>query len=146
MRARNSSATETITLREFSRAQQWHDRCLACHLALVAARPTLMHDLMPFEPYHVAPDDPRSPPQEIWDALSPEERQRIVDSLPSEFPVSEANPPEGVFHFEASRAELVQQLAEESRLRAEETQRREDAERQLAEARAEIARLRGERA
>ncbi|AEI64271.1 Uma2 family endonuclease [Corallococcus macrosporus] len=60
-----------------------------------------MHDLMPFEPYHVDPDDPRAPPQELWDALSPEERQRIIDSLPSEFPVSEATPPEGDFHFEA---------------------------------------------
>ncbi|ABF89580.1 conserved hypothetical protein [Myxococcus xanthus DK 1622] len=70
-------------------------------MALVAARPTLMHDLMPFEPYDIDPNDPRAPPQETWDALSSEERQRIVDSLPSEFPVSEANPPEGDFHFEA---------------------------------------------
>lgn len=60
-----------------------------------------MHDLMPFEPHDIDPNDPRAPSQETWDALSPEERQRIVDSLPSEFPVSEANPPEGDFHFEA---------------------------------------------
>ncbi|AKQ70710.1 hypothetical protein A176_007622 [Myxococcus hansupus] len=60
-----------------------------------------MHNLMPFEPYRIDPDDPRAPPQELWDALPPEERQRIVDSLPSEFPVSEAHPPEGDFHFEA---------------------------------------------
>ncbi|WP_426755543.1 hypothetical protein [Myxococcus sp. Y35] len=89
---------------------------------------------MPFEPYHVDPDDPRAPPQEIWDALSPEERQRICDSLPSKFTIAE--------RVEASRVKLVQQLAEESRLRAEETQRREDAERRLAE----LERLRGERA
>ncbi len=33
--------------------------------------------------------------------MSPEERQRVVDSLPSEFAVSEAQPPEGDPHFEA---------------------------------------------
>jgi hypothetical protein len=31
--------------------------------------------------------------------MSPEERQRVLDALPSEFDVSEANPPEGDFHF-----------------------------------------------
>jgi hypothetical protein len=38
--------------------------------------------------YRVDPDDPRAPPQELWERLTPEERARIVDSLPSEFPVS----------------------------------------------------------
>ncbi|MCP3099647.1 Uma2 family endonuclease [Myxococcus sp. K15C18031901] len=52
-------------------------------------------------PYRIDPDDPRAPPQELWDQLSPEERTRIVEELPSEFPVSEANPPEGDPHFEA---------------------------------------------
>jgi hypothetical protein len=56
---------------------------------------------MAAEPYRVDPDDPRAPPQELWDRLTPEERARIVDSLPSEFPVSEASPPEGDPHFEA---------------------------------------------
>ncbi|ATB50968.1 hypothetical protein [Corallococcus macrosporus] len=86
-----------------------------------------MHDLMPFEPYHVDPDDPRAPPQEVWDALSPEERQRIIDSLPSKLDLAEAR-----------LSKLRRQLAEETR-------RREEAERQLAEARAEIERLRGGR-
>lgn len=49
----------------------------------------------------VNPDDPRAPPDEIWDALSPAERKRIVDSLPSEFSWSEAQPPEGDAHFKA---------------------------------------------
>lgn len=97
-----------------------------------------MHDLMPFEPYDIDPNDPRAPPQETWDALSSEERRRIVDSLPSKRTMAE--------RVETRRAVLVQQLAKESRLLELETQRREDAERQLAEARAEIARLRGERA
>ncbi len=56
---------------------------------------------MSSHPYRVNPDDPRAPPQEVWDQLSPEEQARIVDSLPSEFPVSEANPPEGDPHYEA---------------------------------------------
>lgn len=46
-------------------------------------------------------DDPRAPPEDVWNALSPAERRRIVDSLPSEFPISEANPPEGDPHFNA---------------------------------------------
>jgi len=52
----------------------------------------------------IDPDDPRAPPQEIWDQMSPEERQRIVDALPSEFEASEACPPEGDFHFNAKVA------------------------------------------
>jgi Uma2 family endonuclease len=49
----------------------------------------------------VDPDDPRAPPDDVWDAMTPEERKRVVDSLPSEFPVSEAQPPEGDFHWTA---------------------------------------------
>ncbi len=49
----------------------------------------------------VDPDDPRAPPQELWDRLTESERQRIVDSLPSEFPPNEARPPEGDHHTEA---------------------------------------------
>jgi Uma2 family endonuclease len=56
---------------------------------------------MPADPYRVNPDDPRAPPQEVWEQLTPEERARIVASLPSEFPASEAAPPEGDPHFEA---------------------------------------------
>jgi hypothetical protein len=47
------------------------------------------------------PDDPRAPTQAVWDRMSPEERKRVVDGLPSEFEVDEAHPPEGDFHFEA---------------------------------------------
>jgi Uma2 family endonuclease len=53
------------------------------------------------EPWVVNPDDPRAPPEDVWAALSEAERQRIVDSLPSEFPPSEAHPPEGDLHTEA---------------------------------------------
>jgi hypothetical protein len=49
----------------------------------------------------IDPEDPRAPPMDVWAALSPAERRRIVSSLPSEFPVSEANPPEGDPHFNA---------------------------------------------
>ncbi|MBN1612570.1 MAG: Uma2 family endonuclease [Polyangiaceae bacterium] len=53
------------------------------------------------EPWFVDPADPRAPPQELWDRLSQAERERIVESLPSEFPIDEASPPEGDRHFNA---------------------------------------------
>ena len=56
---------------------------------------------MSIEPYRIDPDDPRAPSQEVWDRLTPKERARILDELPSEFPVSEAMPPEGDPHFDA---------------------------------------------
>jgi Uma2 family endonuclease len=40
--------------------------------------------------------DPRAPSQEVWDELSESERQRVLDSLPSEIP--RAIPPEGDEH------------------------------------------------
>jgi Uma2 family endonuclease len=49
--------------------------------------------------WFIDPDDPRAPPQELWDRMTHEERSRIVDALPSEFEITEANPPEGDFHF-----------------------------------------------
>jgi Uma2 family endonuclease len=58
----------------------------------------------PAPPYVVDPDDPRAPPQEVWDRMTPEQRERVVASLPSEFEVSEASPPEGDPHFDAKTA------------------------------------------
>ncbi|MGK4006200.1 Uma2 family endonuclease [Sorangium sp. So ce1036] len=52
----------------------------------------------------IDPDDPRAPPQEIWDRMTPEERQRVLDALPSELEISEPRPPEGDFHFNAKVA------------------------------------------
>ncbi|MEN9580506.1 MAG: hypothetical protein RJA70_3515 [Pseudomonadota bacterium] len=46
-------------------------------------------------------DDPRAPPQEVWDRMTPEQRAEVVATLPSEFPPTEANPPEGDLHYEA---------------------------------------------
>ena len=47
----------------------------------------------------VALDDPRAPPTEIWDALSDDERTRIVDSLPSSVPPEMVGGfPEGDLH------------------------------------------------
>jgi Uma2 family endonuclease len=53
------------------------------------------------DPWVIDPDDPRAPPQEVWDRLTDSERHRIVDNLPSEFPPNEARPPEGDQHTEA---------------------------------------------
>jgi Uma2 family endonuclease len=55
----------------------------------------------PPEPWFVDPAEPRAPPQELWDRMSEAERERVVESLPSEFPVNEAAPPEGDRHFNA---------------------------------------------
>lgn len=57
--------------------------------------------LMAAPAWTINPDDPRAPPQDVWDALLPAERRLIVNSLPSEFPFSDANPPEGDLHFNA---------------------------------------------
>jgi hypothetical protein len=56
---------------------------------------------IPASVWTVDPEDPRAPPEEVWDALSPAERKHIIDSLPSEFPYSDAQPPEGDAHFKA---------------------------------------------
>jgi Uma2 family endonuclease len=45
--------------------------------------------------YEIDPADPRAPSLEVWEQLSPEERQRIVETLPSEI---ELEPPEGDPH------------------------------------------------
>ena len=45
--------------------------------------------------YRIDPDDPRAPPLELWQQLSPSERARIVAELPSEL---ELGPPEGDAH------------------------------------------------
>ncbi len=47
--------------------------------------------------YVVDPDDPRAPPQEVWDAMSREAQRRVLASLPSE--IEKAYPPEGDPHF-----------------------------------------------
>lgn len=52
----------------------------------------------------VDPDDPRAPPQDVWDRMTAEEHQQVLDALPSEFEASEANPPEGDFHFNPKAA------------------------------------------
>jgi len=46
--------------------------------------------------YSVDPADPRAPSQAQWDAMSDEDRVRVVGSLPSEIP--SASPPEGDPH------------------------------------------------
>lgn len=52
------------------------------------------------DPWVIDPDDPRAPPQEVWDRMSEAQRQLVVDNLPSGFPPSEAHPPEGDQHTE----------------------------------------------
>ncbi|HZI12404.1 MAG TPA: Uma2 family endonuclease, partial [Myxococcus sp.] len=44
---------------------------------------------------------PRAPTQEAWDAMSPEERARVVANLPGEVTDAEMSPPEGDRHFQA---------------------------------------------
>ncbi len=48
------------------------------------------------------PDDPRAPTREVWERLTSEQRDAVVASLPSSFPI-ELYPPEGETHDDASR-------------------------------------------
>lgn len=58
-----------------------------------------MHEPSPL--WRLDPDDPRAPSREVWERMSEAERQRVVDELPSDFPVSESSPPEGDHHYQA---------------------------------------------
>ncbi|MBI2391258.1 MAG: Uma2 family endonuclease [Deltaproteobacteria bacterium] len=49
----------------------------------------------------VDPRDPRAPPRDVWESLSPAERAAIIDALPSD-PGWEVAPPEGDDHYEAA--------------------------------------------
>jgi Uma2 family endonuclease len=55
-------------------------------------------------PVVIDPDDPRAPPTEIWARLTPAEKQRVLDELPSE--IESALPPEGDIHRKASLGPL----------------------------------------
>jgi hypothetical protein len=79
----------------------------------------VMAGLTPFE---VDRGDPRAPPMEVWERLSPDERRRVVDMLPADVPRSKA-----------------------SRLLEQERQRAERAEQRIAKLEAELERLRRER-
>ncbi|HEY3357372.1 MAG TPA: Uma2 family endonuclease [Polyangia bacterium] len=46
-------------------------------------------------------EPPRAPTAEQWEALSEEERARVVESLPAFIPAEELAPPEGDLHFDA---------------------------------------------
>jgi Uma2 family endonuclease len=51
--------------------------------------------------YVIDPDDPRAPPWEVWERMSPEERAYVVEMLPSEIPL-DAMPAEGDLHNKAA--------------------------------------------
>jgi Uma2 family endonuclease len=55
-----------------------------------------MAQLLP-SAYVLDPNDPRAPTHEQWEAMSVEERARIVDALPTSLPI-EVRPPEGDIH------------------------------------------------
>jgi Uma2 family endonuclease len=48
----------------------------------------------------IDPDDPRAPSQAEWNQLSDDERRWVVAQLPSEFPATDASPPEGDVHYD----------------------------------------------
>ncbi len=52
------------------------------------------------DPWLVDPEDPRAPPQEVWDGLTQAQRDELIASMPTDFPTSEASPPEGDAHFD----------------------------------------------
>lgn len=55
--------------------------------------------------YTVDPDDPQAPPQEMWDCMTPAERERVCEMLPAEVPI-DIMAPEGDLHREAKEDTL----------------------------------------
>jgi Uma2 family endonuclease len=51
--------------------------------------------------YIIDPDDPRAPPWDVWERMTPEERARVVEMLPSDIPL-DVMPPEGDQHNKAT--------------------------------------------
>jgi len=51
--------------------------------------------------YVIDPEDPRAPPLDVWERMSPEERAHVVEMLPSEIPL-DAMPAEGDQHNKAA--------------------------------------------
>jgi hypothetical protein len=49
--------------------------------------------------YVIDRDDPRAPPMEVWERLTPEEQEWVVGQLPTEVPWV-LNPPDGDDHYE----------------------------------------------
>ena len=104
------------------------------------------------ETYQVDPLDPRAPSQEIWDRMSPEERDRVVAMLPIEGMAKIPEVEELVVKLGAMLAqELINMQDAEERATAEaaradaEAARAETLQQKLAEAEALIAKLqRGE--
>lgn len=50
----------------------------------------------------VDPDDPRCPPMHIWNAMTPDERRKVLDELPPSPPQKRFVETEGDEHFEAT--------------------------------------------
>ena len=89
------------------------------------------------------PEDPRAPPQEVWDRLTPEERERVVRALPSDMRLDQLMEARDAA---LRKAEDEARRAEGEARRAEEEARRATAlESEVAELRATLERLRRER-
>jgi hypothetical protein len=56
-----------------------------------------VHPRVPLS-YFIDPDDPRAPPSDLWSAMTPEERARLAEGLPSDFTLDFLPPPEGDRH------------------------------------------------
>ncbi len=55
--------------------------------------------------YTLDPEDPRAPTSEQWAAMTPRERERVVDALPTGLPV-DLHPPEGDLHRKTKQGAL----------------------------------------
>jgi hypothetical protein len=55
--------------------------------------------------YVLDPKDPRAPTLEQWEAMSPAERERVVNALPTSLPI-ETHPPEGDLHRKTKQGAL----------------------------------------
>ena len=64
-----------------------------------------MTALLTLRDYVLDRDDPRAPTMEQWDQMSPEERRRVVDTLPAELPL-DLFAPEGDLHRKTKAGSL----------------------------------------
>ena len=103
--ARRFVAVVVAVHREYPRTHEIFDafgrRCLVQRRSAPAWRCYAARVTQPVQSWVVNPEDPRAPPTEIWERMSPEDRAAVVAALPSEFVASEASPPEGDDHLDA---------------------------------------------
>lgn len=87
--------------------------------------------------WSVDPEDPRAPPQEVWERLTPAERDRLVASLPTDMPLDGM-----VAELVEARDAALRQAEDEAKRAEDEAKRAEALATENEALRAELERLR----